>query len=535
MDLQRVPSALAVAAIELAAVALGCIAVYAIVFLAVRAIPPRLSRGSEWRPVATAKTRRAMLMLFVVAATALLGYNGWLVAHGIDVAVHTAGLAESITNYTWNDLPRALGKLVLVIAIPFVSVRLLHRALRVVERAIHRLAWINDRDRTIPARFRQLERVAVGTGWLFGAVLACYWFVFLQGAAASVLWATRLFLLIAAAPVLIRSMPVIVETLDGLADRSACRRGWRKQYAHLRQLLPTLRTCLEYALWIALISIVLLQMAPARNLAAWGPRAIAGLAILVAGRIVVELGRLEIGHRMLPHEGLEDIVRRRRATMVPLVRSAFSYGAYFATAVLILGVLGFNPMPFLAGAGLLGLVVGFGAQSLINDVVSGFFILFENVYLVGDIVEVGAARGVVEAIEFRVTKIRDAEGRLHIIRNGDMKPVVNYSKDYTVAIVTMEVAYDADLPAIFSSLRQAGERLKSESADLLGETEIEGITAFGASSMTVRTLTRVKPGRHDAIATRLRFLIKEIFDLEAGGVRRQTLIAERRESAAQSA
>jgi moderate conductance mechanosensitive channel len=75
--------------------------------------------------------------------------------------------------------------------------------------------------------------------------------------------------------------------------------------------------------------------------------------------------------------------------MVPLVRSAFTYAVYFGTAVLILGSLGFNPMPVLAGAGLLGLVIGFGAQSLINDVVSGSFILLENIYLVGDIVEVG--------------------------------------------------------------------------------------------------------------------------------------------------
>src|SRR5262249_48375503 len=154
--------------------------------------------------------------------------------------------------------------------------------------------------------------------------------------------------------------------------------------------LPTLRVCLEYASWIGLASIVLAQFPSTRSLAAWGPRVIQGIAMLFAGRVIVELGRLEIGHRMLPREGLEETERRRRATMVPLVRSAFGYAVYFGTAVLVLGALGFNPMPFLAGAGLLGLVVGFGAQSLINDVVSGFFILFENIYLVGDTVEVGA-------------------------------------------------------------------------------------------------------------------------------------------------
>ena len=131
------------------------------------------------------------------------------------------------------------------------------------------------------------------------------------------------------------------------------------------------------------------------------------------GQVSVELGRLEILHRLLPQEGIDETSRRRRATMAPLVRSTFTYAVAFATVVLILATLGFNPVPFLAGAGILGLVVGFGAQSLINDVVSGFFILFENTYLVGDVVEAAGAKGVVEAIEFRTTKIRDAEGRLY--------------------------------------------------------------------------------------------------------------------------
>ena len=94
---------------------------------------------------------------------------------------------------------------------------------------------------------------------------------------------------------------------------------------------------------------------------------------------------------------------------------------------------------------------------MINDVVSGFFILFENIYLVGDAIEAAGARGVVEAIDFRTTKIRDGDGRLHIIRNGDMKQVVNYSKDYAVAVVALDVTYGADLRAVFTSLHRAGE------------------------------------------------------------------------------
>jgi small conductance mechanosensitive channel len=280
-------------------------------------------------------------------------------------------------------------------------------------------------------------------------------------------------------------------------------------------------------LWIAVIALALDQVSWLQRAAAWGPLLIEGVAIFFFGQIVIKLGYLEIGHRMLPSEGLEETERRRRATMVPLVRSTFMYVAYFITAVLILGALGFNPMPFLAGAGILGLVVGFGAQSMINDVVSGFFILFENIYLVGDIIECGSARGVVEAIEFRTTKIRDADGRLHIVRNGDMKLVVNYSKDYGVAAVALEVGYDADLRAVFACLRQVGRQVRSEFDAVVGDAEVEGITAFGSSSMTIRMSTRVKPGCHDTVAAAMRFMIKESFDTDVGGVVRKSLIPER--------
>jgi moderate conductance mechanosensitive channel len=220
--------------------------------------------------------------------------------------------------------------------------------------------------------------------------------------------------------------------------------------------------------------------------------------------------------------------------MVPLVRTAFTYATYFATAVLMLSVLGFHVMPFLAGAGILGLVIGFGAQSLIDDVVSGFFILLEDTYLVGDTIQVGGSTGVVEAIEFRTTKIRDGDGRLHVIRNSDLKSVINYSRDYTMAVVAVEVGYDADLRAVFDTLRVAGERLRAENPDVLAEMKVEGITAFGPKAMTARTSTRVRPGCHETVAAALRLLIKEAFDQQADGADRTTLIPRREPVSARS-
>jgi len=157
-------------------------------------------------------------------------------------------------------------------------------------------------------------------------------------------------------------------------------------------------------------------------------------------------------------------------------------------------------------------------------VVSGFFILFENTYLVGDMIEAAGGKGIVEAIEFRTTKIRDGDGRVHIVRNGDVKDVVNYSKGYTLAVVPVDVVYDADLRSVFAILQEAAARLRAESADVLEDTHIDGSTAFGAASMTVRTSTRVKPGCHETVGATLRFAIKEAFDRRAAGAARRGLI-----------
>src|SRR5262249_55711281 len=175
----------------------------------------------------------------------------------------------------------------------------------------------------------------------------------------TLLIAIRIYLVFSIGLLVIRCTAVAVDTIEGLSERAAQKRGWVDYHNRLLPLLPTFRTCLEYALWIGMLSLILAQLDSTRSLAAWGPRLIQAIAFFFVGRVVVELGSLEIGRRMLPREGLTEADRRRRATMVPLVRSAFTYATYFGTAVLILSALGFNAMPFLAGAGILGLVIGF--------------------------------------------------------------------------------------------------------------------------------------------------------------------------------
>ena len=501
--------------VELGAAALACGILYVLARVALRAIP---NTCDDWRSVAAIKIRNLLIGFFAALVGVAIAANGYLLFRGVDPGDQTVGFIRSIPSTIWRAIATGLGKVTLALAGFLIATRLLWRLLQGVEKVVTRWHHLRDDERSVAVLFRGLHRAIVNLGWI---LLAAYASVVLPVP----LRVTNLLLLVAGVYfvsaigfILIRSTAVTVSTLDRLGHRYARRRDWEQQYNRLRSLLPTLRACVEYALWIAVASLVVIQMPSTQGLAAWGPRLIESIAIFFAGRALIELGHLEIEHRMLPREGLDESEHRRRATMVPLVRSLFTYGVYFGTAALMLGALGFNPMPFLAGAGLLGVVVGFGAQSLINDVVSGFFILFENIYLVGDMVEAGGARGVVESIEFRTTKIRDADGRVHIIRNGDMKPVINYSKDYTMAVVTMEVDYGADLQAVFAGLRHAGTRLRAESRDVIDDTRIDGITAFGASTMTVRTSTRVLPGRHETVAAAMRLLIKETMNRQVSGV-----------------
>ena len=472
------------------------------------------------------RLRNVLIVTCLVLSVVVLVFNLLLASRGINAWTYGLALLQTIGAAVWIRTGIALAKLAAAAIGFLVAVALIRRGLGALERVAIRREELRDREKPVRSAFQGLDYAIVNTGWLLLIVFAFQLFDVPERGVAILVMLVRFYVVMAVGVLLIRSSVVIVDVLDSLGQRYVRGHDWQRYYDHLRALVPTFRACLEYALWIGVASLAIVQLAGLNSIVAWGPRLIEGIGLFFLGRVVIELGHLEIGRRMLPDEGLDDMSRRRRATMAPIVHSAYSYAVYFGTAVLILASLGFNPMPFLAGAGILGLVVGFGAQALINDVVSGFFILFENTYLVGDAIEAAGAKGTVEAIEFRTTKIRDSDGRLHVIRNGDVKQVVNYSKEYALAVVAVDVTYEADLPQVFAVLREAGERLRRENSDVLGETRVDGISAFGLETMTVRTSTKVKPGRHDAAAAAVRLAIKEAFDRRSGHASRRRLVPE---------
>jgi len=167
---------------------------------------------------------------------------------------------------------------------------------------------------------------------------------------------------------------------------------------------------------------------------------------------------------------------------------------------------GVNIGPLVAGAGVAGVALGFGAQSLVKDVISGFFLLMENQFGVGDIINVDDKHiGSVERMTLRITQLRDAEGRAHFVPNGSINRVVVLSKDFARALVEVEVDLATDPDRAFEVLKEAGQRLHEDRPDqVLEPLEVKGIETLGPNGFLIRTLTKTAPGAQWDVARELR-------------------------------
>ena len=212
----------------------------------------------------------------------------------------------------------------------------------------------------------------------------------------------------------------------------------------------------------------------------------------------------------------------RRRTFAALFCSLVRYGLYFfafifvlsAWNVRILGVLG----TALGTAGILGVVVGFGAQKLVRDIFSGIFILAEDQYSVGDTVTIGAVTGVVSDVGIRITRIRDELGRLTMIPNGDIASVTNHSRGGLDSTIEVGVPVDQDLEVVRKAVEAAGARLKDASESLVrGDATIEGVTAMDATKITLRVVVPATPGQQKRAEMALRVAVRD--ELLAAGVK----------------
>ena len=207
---------------------------------------------------------------------------------------------------------------------------------------------------------------------------------------------------------------------------------------------------------------------------------------------------------------------KRGHTLAQLLRSVGRLLVFVIALMMCLGVF-VNIGPLLAGAGVVGLAVSFGAQSLVKDFLSGFFILFEDQFAVGDVVDINGKSGAVERMTLRIVQLRSLDGTVHTIPNGEIKAVSNLTRGWSRAVLEVGVAYDTDLDRALEVLRDEGRQFGSDSAwriQLDGDPEVLGVEGMGDNAVTLRLVARTRPGQQWAVARELRRRIKLRFDRE---------------------
>lgn len=208
---------------------------------------------------------------------------------------------------------------------------------------------------------------------------------------------------------------------------------------------------------------------------------------------------------------------KRAQTLGKVLRQTSLVLIWGVAAMAILGELGVDLKPILAGAGIVGLAVGFGAQTLVKDVISGFFILFENQFRVGDVIETAGVGGLVEAINLRTTVLRDVQGRVHVIPNGSINVVSNFTREWSRAVLDIGVAYKEDTDRCTEILQRVGAEIESDprwGPKLLGPFEYPGVESFGDSAVVLRMMVRTVPQERWNVLRELRRRVKKAFDAE---------------------
>lgn len=255
------------------------------------------------------------------------------------------------------------------------------------------------------------------------------------------------------------------------------------------------------------------------KLVGMGDKIIIIIITLVIMKLVSRFGNIFIDKyfdkRKKSRFGLNE---RKADTLSALLKSILKYTIYIIGIITVLDEIGFETKTLLVGAGVGGVAIGFGAQSLVKDVINGFFILFEDQFSVGDYVTIEDMSGVVETIGLRVTRLKDFSGDLHIIPNGQITKVTNHSRDNSRASVVVQVGYDVDIDKALEVLNRVAEDVKRSSQDIVDGPTVLGVSDIVDGGVSISIIAHTKPLKNGGVEMMLRRRIKEEFDKENIGI-----------------
>jgi moderate conductance mechanosensitive channel len=240
------------------------------------------------------------------------------------------------------------------------------------------------------------------------------------------------------------------------------------------------------------------------------------LVLVVAFVLIRILHLITKGVTWLQAEKLPSGIRAQQVrTLASVINSIGIFIIVFVAALEVLPLLGLNLGPLLASAGVAGLAIGFGAQTLVHDFINGFFILFENQYDIGDAIRIAGVKGTVEEMTLRHTSLRDDDGTVHIVPNSQVTIVSNMTRDWSQLAMRVVVAYSEPSDRIIKLLEQVGEELRNDpkfADDIVGEIQVPGIDRVGSGEAEYLMLVKTRPNKQYAISRELRRRIKECFE-----------------------
>jgi moderate conductance mechanosensitive channel len=237
------------------------------------------------------------------------------------------------------------------------------------------------------------------------------------------------------------------------------------------------------------------------------------IAIIIASYLVVFIGKRLIKRvLMLRIKAPLGNSERRQKTIIKLLQSVLSYLVYFSAIVGILSAVNIQIAGLLAGAGIASVAIAFGAQSLVKDIITGFFIILEDQFGVGDYIRLNTAEGTVKEIGLRTTKIVGTTGEQYIIPNGQILDVVNFSVNNSKALIDMQIGIDADVKKVEKVLNDYLKTLPEKYEELVAVPTFLGVQNVVGTEVTIRIVAETRPLEHYGVARIIRRDVKEILD-----------------------
>lgn len=252
----------------------------------------------------------------------------------------------------------------------------------------------------------------------------------------------------------------------------------------------------QFETWLTMAGILLLKI----------------IAIIIAYFIARAIASKVIGKAFDRFKERDNVSIGRAKTLQGLTANVVSYVLVFVFAVMLLETFGLNPTALLAGAGIIGLAVGFGAQGLVSDVVTGFFLLLEKQIDVDEYVSAAGFSGIVEEIGLRTSKIRGFDGTLHFIPNREISSLSNHSRGNMRALVDISISYDDDIDHAIQVLQAACDKFAAENPAMKEGPNVLGVQSFGASDVVIRILGKTENMEQWGVERELRKLLKKTLD-----------------------